>query len=138
LGADMSCLSGAETMVADIKAAIAAKSGKSGADIVYEATGKYTVFQKGLPFLAEHGTLAIYGVPEQPYIINTYAFPKRFNVRTVSPNEAMAMEDACSMLRKEDFPVDLFMTHRWSFDEFPHAMAQVRAGEVVKGMVLMP
>lgn len=138
LGADLTCLSGSDSLTSDIKAAIAARSGKSGADIVYEATGKYTVFAKGLPFLAEQGTLAIYGVPEKPYEINTYAFPRNFKVRTVSPNEAMAMNYACSLLRQDDFPVDLFMTHHWRFAEFPQAMAQVRAGEVVKGMILMP
>jgi len=138
LGADKTYLSGDEGMAADILAMTSANSGKSGADVVFEATGKYNVFQKGLPFLAEEGTLAIYGVPEQPYVINTYASPKRFRIQTMAPDEALAMEYACSLLQQEDFPVDVFMTHRWGFDDFPQAMAQVRAGEVVKGMVILP
>lgn len=138
LGADQAYLSGDEGMTADILARMSAGGGKRGADIVFEATGKYNVLQKGLPYLAEEGTLAIYGVPEQPYIIDTYASPKRFSIQTVAPDEAMAMDYACSLLRQEDFPADLFMTHRWGFDDLPQAMNEVRSGEVVKGIVIMP
>lgn len=106
-------------------------------DYVFEATGKYDVFKDGIPMLKNNGSLIIYGVPEEPYVINEAKSPAVYSKMEFAPKEDMAYEYVCGLLQKDDLLGEIFMTHRWSFDELDHALDLVRMGEVIKGMVVM-
>jgi 2-desacetyl-2-hydroxyethyl bacteriochlorophyllide A dehydrogenase len=106
-------------------------------DFVFEATGKYDVFQDGIPLLKSGGTLAIYGTPEKPYIINAEKSPANYKRMQLTPKEEMAYEVVCELLMKESGLSDIFMTHRWGFDKLQDAFEQVRNGEVIKGIAVM-
>lgn len=106
-------------------------------DYIFEATGKYDVFKEGIPFLKNNGTLAIYGVPEKPYLMDTKKAPGNFKKFDFTPKEEMAYEFVCELLHKDNGLSELFMTHRWGFDELQVAFGQVLKGEVLKGIVVM-
>lgn len=106
-------------------------------DYVFEATGKYDVFKNGIPMLKSGGTIAIYGAPEKPYIINKEKSPVSYKKIEFKPKEEMAYELVCGLLHKESNLSDTFMTHKWDFDKIQEAFEQVRKGEVLKGIVIM-
>lgn len=108
-----------------------------GADIVFECSGNYRVFESGLPYLKESGILAVYAVPEQPYEINFRKMPQKYiNVR-VGPKVGEALDFVCEKLRKGEVPVDVFLTHKWNFNSVPEAFNSVLKGEVIKGLVII-
>ncbi|HEY5584410.1 MAG TPA: DUF2087 domain-containing protein [Ruminiclostridium sp.] len=106
-------------------------------DYVFEATGKYDVFKNGIPLLKNNGTCAIYGVPEKPYVINVAKSPANYNQYEFKPQEEMAYDYVCKLLKEDVFLSDIFMTHRWNFDELQYAFEQVATGKVIKGIVVM-
>lgn len=106
-------------------------------DFVFEATGKYDVFQDGIPLLKSGGTLAIYGTPEKPYIIDAEKSPANYKRMEFIPKEEMAYEYVCRILMKENSLCEMFMTHRWGFDKLQDAFEQVSKGEVIKGIAIM-
>lgn len=108
-----------------------------GADIVYECSGNWQVFENGLPYLKENGTLAVYAVPHKPYSIDVNKFPAKFNFKRIEPDVDGALDMVCKLLREEKIPVDLFLTHKWSFDETPEAYETVKNGDVIKGLVVI-
>jgi threonine dehydrogenase-like Zn-dependent dehydrogenase len=137
LGADRVYLAHDSNMPMDVADRMIDDCGRHGADVVLEATGNHDVFQKGISFLAEEGVIAIYGVPEKPYVIDTYHSPRRFRVETVSPDEVMAMDYVCALLKNNKTLGKILLTNLWHFNELPEALEQVRAGHVVKGIVVM-
>lgn len=131
LGADAGFLAGDE----NLNNKIMKLTENSGADHILEASGNFNVFKNGFPFLKNGGTVAIYGVPEKPFIIDTYNAPKSFKVFTFSPNEQIATEYVCDLLKQSKIPADVLLTHKWSFGQLPEALEIVRRGEVLKGIV---
>ena len=105
--------------------------------VVYEATGKNTVFERGLPFLKENGVLAVYGVSTLPYHFNLNAVPTNWHYRTVSPRPVDAIPFVEDLLWKDKLPVSKILTHIWPFAEAEKAMRQVKNGEAMKGLVLI-
>ena len=106
-------------------------------DWVLEATGQYNVFGEGIPLLKNNGTLAIYGVPEKPYVFNPQKSPDSYEKIVLAPKEDMAYQSVCDLLSSDTFLTDILITHRWTFDELPQAFDQVKHGEVIKGIVRM-
>nr|MBQ4317754.1 zinc-binding dehydrogenase [Clostridia bacterium] len=106
-----------------------------GADIVIEASGNYTALSSGLPYLKPNGLLAVYAVPHKPYEIDLLKCPQNMVYRRIGPRVSEAVDYVSDVLRGGDFPIDLYITHRWSFDQVPEAYEAVVRGEVVKGLV---
>ena len=129
LGADAVC-TGTEALTERMKAL-------GGADVVFEATGNYAVFEKGLPFLREGGILAVYAVPHRPYALDLRSSPRSFRYQRIDPRVPEALDNVCRLLREDKLPWQMLLTHTWGFDELPEAFEQVRAGEVIKGLVKM-
>ena len=126
---------GADTVFTDAGALAAHMKTLGGADVVFEATGNYAVFEDGLPFLREGGTLAVYAVPHRAYAIDLRSSPRSFRYQRVDPRVPDALDNVCRLLRADRLPWQMLLTHTWGFDELPKAFEQVRAGEVVKGLV---
>jgi len=40
-------------------------------------------------------------------------------------------------MRAGKVPVELFLTHKWDFDQVPEAYEAVKQGQVIKGLVVM-
>jgi len=115
------------------------QAGYDGLDVdyVFEATGKYDVFEAGIPLLKENGTLAIYGVPDRPYALNEKKSPTNYRNLLFSPKEEMAYSYVCGLLKEDDKLSGLLMTHQWKFENIQDAFQQVKLGQVIKGMVVM-
>ncbi len=111
------------------------KSG--GADIVFECSGNWQVFENGLPYLREGGMLAVYAVPHQPYTMHLRGFPENFVCKRISPDVKGALDTVCTLLREDKIQTDLFLTHKWDFDCVPEAYEAVKRGDVIKGLVII-
>lgn len=107
------------------------------ADVVFECSGNWQVFDKGLPYLKEGGILGVYAVPEQPYAINFRKMPKKYTNILIAPRVSDSIEFVCEKLRNNEVPIDVFITHKWKFDEVPEAFELVTKGEVIKGLVII-
>jgi L-iditol 2-dehydrogenase len=130
LGADMVFLANSDEIMQ------AAHDGLD-VDYVFEATGKYDVFEAGIPLLKENGTLALYGVPDRPYVLNENKSPINYRNFRLSLNEEMAYPYVCGLLREDDKLSGMLMTHQWRFENIQDAFQQVKLGQVIKGMIVM-
>ena len=124
---------GADACFADVTAAAAYLQGLGGADIVLEASGNPSALDNGLPYLKEGGVLALYGMSTKPYGDP----PTHCKCRRIDPAVAEALPEVCRLLREGKLPTELFLTHRWELSQVAEAFAQVRKGEVIKGLVRM-
>lgn len=104
------------------------------ADFVLEATGNAWIFADGVPLLREGGLVAFYGVSETPY---TFGDSQGVHTITFTPKEAACYEQVCRLLQTDERLTQVLLTHRWGFSQIEEAFAQVNAGEVIKGMVVM-
>ena len=109
-----------------------------GADLVLEASGNDRALEGGLPYLKEGGTLALYAVSTKPYRLDFSKMPEHFACRRIEPAVAEALPEVCRLLREGKIPTELFLTHYWPLSQVVEAFAEVRAGEVIKGLVCMP
>lgn len=126
---------GADVAFTDPDEAAAFFKGIDGADIVIEASGNDRVLEEGLPYLKNDGIFATYAVPHQPYRFDLLKCPN-FSYKRIDPRVDDALELVCGLLRRDEIPVDRLLTHVWEFDQINEAFAQVRRGDVVKGLVL--
>ena len=104
-------------------------------DVVFEVTGNSKVFARGLPFLREGGILAVYGVSPYPYELDLARSPGSFEIRRVSPQVGSALEEVQQLMRAGKIPVSAILSHIWNFQDAEKAFRQVKAGEVIKGLV---
>ncbi|TLS51782.1 zinc-binding dehydrogenase [Paenibacillus antri] len=107
------------------------------ADVIVEASGSEDVFLHTFRLLAPSGHIAVYGVAEDAYRIPLSKGPRQFSLRHYDTNEAGSMDEVCRMMVEGEFPVDLWITHEWPFEDIDEAFRQVRSGAVVKGIVRM-
>lgn len=128
---------GADETYLNISDATAALKANGGADVVFECSGNPAVLENGLPYLKEGGIFAAYSVPHQPYSFDLLKCPRRFSYQRIDPDVPKALDAVCALLRQDKVPVDLFLTHKWSFEDVPNAFAAVRRGDVIKGLVII-
>lgn len=126
---------GADATFVDVDKATSYIKERGGADIVFECTGNYAVLEQGLPYLKRDGLLAVYAVPKQPYSFDLLRCPGRFSYQRIDPDVSSVIEEICEMLAQDKIPVELFLTHRWRFEDAPSAFEEVRRGDVIKGLV---
>ena len=126
---------GADATFIDIEEAAEALRTRGGADFVFECSGNHKVFENGLPYLKEGGTLAAYAVSTAPYAFDLARFPRSFSYKRIDPDVPRALDFVCKLMREGKVPTEILLTHRWNFDEVPEAYRTVRRGEVIKGLV---
>lgn len=134
---DVAKKSGADETYIDIAEATAAINSCGGADVVFECSGNHMALEKGLPYLKKGGIFAVYAVPHQPYVFDLLSCPRAFIYQRIDPDVPAALDMVCDLMRQGKIPVDLFLTHKWSFDQTPEAFAAVCRGEVIKGLVII-
>ena len=127
---------GADRGFTDPEEAAAYLKAMGGADVVLEASGNYRAVEKGLPYLKENGVFAMYGVPQQPYLLDKDNCPEIFSQFRIDPKTAEALPEVCEALLAGRIPVELFLTHRWRPEEIGDAYRAVCDGSVIKGMVI--
>jgi len=134
------CTFGADAVVnVKRKDPASAVSGILGAkaDIFIEAAGAKENLTLGPSLLADGGVFALYGV-FQGMASNIAQF-KEINkdILFMQPpaNEHLAYRWTCDMIRRRLIPLDAFMTHSFTIDDYPQAFAALERGEVVKGMI---
>lgn len=108
-----------------------------GADIVFECSGNYKVFENGLPYLKEGGVLACYAVPHKPYEIDLLKFPRNYIYKRIDPKIRDSIQWVCEQLEQDKVPVDTLVTHVWDFDHAVEGYRAVLRGEVIKGLVVI-
>jgi len=128
---------GADKGFVDLDEAAAYIRSIGGADIVIEASGNYTALSSGLPYLKSGGMLAVYAVPHRPYEFNLLRCPSDFRYVRINPRVPEALDDVCEALRRDDFPLGLYLTHTWAWEEMPNGYEEVIKGNVIKGLVLI-
>ena len=128
---------GADQTFIDIAEAAAYLNTLGGADIVLECSGNYQVLENGLPYLREGGLLAVYAVPKQPYSFQLLKCPRKFSYQRIDPAVSEAIDEVCALLKEKKVPLDVFLTHTRRFEEAAELYAEVCAGNVIKGLVLI-
>jgi 2-desacetyl-2-hydroxyethyl bacteriochlorophyllide A dehydrogenase len=129
---------GADAVYIDTNEAAADLAARGGADFVFECSGNARVFESGIPYLGEGGTLAIYAVSHAPYAIDLARLPAAFSYKRISPDVPKALDFVCALMREGKIPTELFLTHQWHFDEVPKAFSELLSGNVIKGLVTIP
>lgn len=125
-----------ETFIDRTEAFVAIKQA-GGADVVFECSGAYKALDMGLPYLKENGIFATYAVPSQPYTFDLRKVPNVFRYQRVDPIVENALNSVCDLLAQDKIPIELFLTHTWTFDQVPAAYDEVRKGNVMKGLVVI-
>ncbi len=74
-------------------------------------------------------------MPHRPYALDLRSSPRSFRYQRVDPKVPDALDNVCRLLREDRIPWQMLLTHTWDFDELPEAFEQVKAGEVIKGLV---
>ena len=93
------------------------------------------VFENGIPYLGEGGTLAIYAVSHAPYAIDLGRLPTSFSFKRIGPDVPAALDFVCDLMRAGKISTEIFLTHTWNFSETPEAFKTVLSGDVIKGLV---
>ena len=132
---DVASRVGADATYIDLSEATAALRARGGADFVFECSGNPRVFENGIPYLKTDGVLAAYAVSHEPYVFDFSTCPRSFSYKRIDPDVPAALDFVCELMRKGAVPVDIFLTHKWRFDELPLAYAEMRSGNVIKGLV---
>ena len=106
-------------------------------DVFCECVGEQSLLEVGLEALAPDGLMAIYGVPNEPYMlpVGVLGAPKRIAV--FPPQEHLAYDWAIDAIERGVAPGDKLLTHRMELDGFEELFDRIAAGDVVKGMLEM-
>lgn len=126
---------GADRCFTDTEEAAVYLSSIGGADVVLEASGNHLAVEKGLPYLKEGGSFAMYGIPKEPYRMETANCPSVFRQFRIDPKVADSLTYVCDALQAGKIPVNVFLTHQWPFSDMIPAYEAVRRGDVIKGLV---
>jgi threonine dehydrogenase-like Zn-dependent dehydrogenase len=129
---------GADHTFIDVAEATEQINALGGADVVFECSGNYQVLEGGLPYLKEGGVFAVYAVPKQPYSFDLMRCPRRFSYQRIDPAVSEAIGEVCTLLKEKRVPVEIFLTHKWRFEEAVQAYDEVKSGNVIKGLVMIP
>ncbi len=103
-------------------------------DVVFEVTGNSKVFARGLPFCGRAVFWPFTASP-YPYELDLARSPGSFEIRRVSPQVGSALEEVQQLMRAGKIPVSAILSHIWDFQDAEKAFRQVKAGEVIKGLV---
>lgn len=106
-----------------------------GADVVLEASGNPQALEKGLPYLKENGMLAVFDVSDRPYAVDLQRIPICFVFKKIEPEVEGAVDYVAELLRNEQFPYQMLLTHQWKWEEMPTGYADIKKGSVIKGLV---
>ncbi|MBQ8659122.1 MAG: zinc-binding dehydrogenase [Clostridia bacterium] len=128
---------GASQTFIDVNEATEYLNSRGGADVVFECSGNYQALESGLPYLKAGGLFAVYAVPKQAYTFDLLKCPNTFLYQRIDPIVSEAIGEVCELLAADKVPVEVFLTHQWSFDEAPKAFEEVRKGNVIKGLVVI-
>ena len=134
---DVATKLGADNTYIEIQDVVEHLSDYGGADVVFECSGNYKVFEKGLPYIKDGGVLACYAVPHKPYEIDLLKFPTNYTYKRIDPQIRNSIKWVCSILAEDKVPVDTFVTHVWDFEQAIDGYNAVLRGEVIKGLVVI-
>ena len=138
LGSALGADHGVNVQAHDTIAAVREASG-GGVDIFLEAAGQKDQLHVGCSVIRSGGTIAVYGAPPKGFYELQYSWlPSDVRLMRPSADEHMAYADVLSLLQAGKVPIEKLMTHRWPLSEYASAFAAISAGEVVKGMLVMP
>lgn len=106
-----------------------------GADIIFECSGNPRALEKGMPYLKEGGKLACFSVSTSPYSFNLSRCPINYSYQHIDPETDKAIDEVCDLLEKGKIPTDIFITHKWNFDDVVEAFNTLYTDTVIKGLV---
>lgn len=106
-----------------------------GTDIIFECSGNPKALEKGMPYLKEGGKLACFSVSTLPYSFNLSRCPVNFSYQHIDPETEKGIVEVSNLLENEKIPTDIFITHKWSFEDAPEAFKTVLTCNVIKGLI---
>lgn len=113
-------------------------TGGRGVDFYAEAVGHRDQINTGLAVLAAGGEIGIYGAaPEQSYALEWGHSRGHASVRLAPANEHQTFPWVADLFRRGWIPEDAFGLRSWKFEDYEQAFAAVKAGEVLKAMLVM-
>lgn len=134
LGADMALNTTEEGVV---EALVEATGGKK-VNLFIDAVGHPQLVTEFLPALAFAGRVAVYGAASDPtFVLPLQNSPGILSFATYEAREHKGLPWACDLLRRGLVPTEKLRTHTWPLEEVETAFEQIRAGEVVKGFLVM-
>ena len=121
----------------DVAGEVRKATGGKGVQFFAEATGVDDVFGQGLNSLADGGTAAIYGAPDdQRYTLAMAGAPANFIARRICPQEHLAYPWACGAVQSGMIDSALFRTHVFDGLEHINELLQLQEkGKVIKGFI---
>lgn len=120
-----------------VEALIEATGGEK-VNLFIDAVGHPQLVTEFLPALAYQGRVAVYGAASNPtYVLPLQDSPGILSFATHEAQEHKGLPWACDLLRRGLIPAGRLRTHTWPLAEVKTAFQQVRAGEVVKGFLVM-
>ncbi len=106
------------------------------AEVMIEAIGKPKVLTSLYPLLAPQALLAVYGAgPADDYEAALRQAPAGVQVTKPGPEEHRYTQQVSAELADGTIDAGFWRTHVWTTDQFSAALAQIAAGEVLKGCV---
>lgn len=106
-----------------------------GADVIFECSGNPRALKDGMPYLKCGGKLACYSVYTKPYAIDKSRCPEKWTFQHIDPNPEEAIGEVCELLEKGKIPTNVFITHKWTFEEAIKAFEELKTGSVIKGII---
>ena len=121
-------------------AAVKELTGGLGADVVIEVAGQPETVNQIKDLLKLYGTVALFGLPEEPMLELDYVGLMRrqpviiANVSSSSDNPTQCIKDAVALVEQGSLDVSWLVTHRMPFSEAPRAyeMYESYQEEIIK------
>jgi Zn-dependent alcohol dehydrogenase len=88
-----------------------------------------------MPYLKEGGRLACFSVSTSPYLFNLSRCPINYSYQHIDPETEKAIDEVCDLLEQGKIPTDIFITHKWNFDDVVEAFNTLYTDTVIKGLV---
>lgn len=122
------------------QAALMTACGGRGYDYVIEATGSTKVFPMCVPLTRNGGTVLVYGVTRADEIVSFHPFDVFRREITIKGSfaEMTSFAAAIAALRSGRARTDGIITHRFSLDEYPQALAAVESDRSAHKVVIHP
>lgn len=113
-------------------------TGGRGVHFYAEAVGHRDQVNTGLSVLAEGGEIGIYGAaPDQSYALEWGHGRGHAGVRLAPANEHLAFPWVADLFRRGWIREEAFGLRTWKFEDYEQAFSAIKAGQVIKGMLLI-
>jgi 2-desacetyl-2-hydroxyethyl bacteriochlorophyllide A dehydrogenase len=113
----------------------AAAAGLGGVDVVFEASGQASMTAAGYRWVRSGGKVVVYSAPDTAAEIDLFTGPRDVELTVASTHEAAVLPQMVRLVETGAIDPEVFLTHRYPFDDMPRAFDEIARGGVVKAVV---